>query len=170
MLILSFCAFLYSLSKLLWGLFSPHPRSGRHYRSGCLTGPGEAGRGRRNEWGGLKVGWEAAALTAATGKSEPFVPENLVVTSTREGILAPVFGPPWEAETGLEPLQTLKVVHEEGSVRFAFTHTLQSRLVLLFVLKLFLLLPSDVLYHSPLKLQLIGCKQKWTQLDHFYTR
>lgn len=65
----------------------------------------------------------AAAFTTATGKSEAFVPENLVVTSTRGGILALVFDTPLEAETGPEPLQTLRAVHEEGCVHFASTHT-----------------------------------------------
>lgn len=106
------CIPLFTFQTPEGSFFTPHPRSGRHRRSSCLTGPGEAGSGRRNEWwwgGGFKWGGEAAALTTATGKSDSFVPENLILTSTRGGILAPVCGAPMGGGEGPEATE-----HSEG--------------------------------------------------------
>lgn len=125
MLILSFCAFLYSVSRLLRGLF--FPQRGRRHRSHCLTGPRDAGSRRRNEWGALGgVGCCCCCccVQLCTGMSISFVqlshrkPRAHVEESWLDQ------GPPWELEKGPKLLETLRVVGflKQGNVHYADTH------------------------------------------------
>lgn len=76
--------------------------SGRHRRSSCLTGPREAGSGRRNQWGALGgVGMllsspqllASASLLSNAIPVRPTLSHTNTHSHTRGGILASIKGP-----------------------------------------------------------------------------
>lgn len=96
--------------------------SGRHRRSSCLTGPRDAGSGRRNQWGALGgVGMllSAPQLLASASLLSNAIPARLTLSHTNKRIHIDTHtwrnsgfnqGPPWEREKGPKPLETLRVV------------------------------------------------------------